>query len=374
MRQVLHGTGVADARGDLRGAEGFQRPHLRHARQPGLPRRVLRPRRHRQRAGGEQDRRGQLGGRPVARVLPRGHAPEDREPHAPLAERRHLGVRGAPGRRIVGTAHDAPLPLDGPRRRAHAGLEAQRRLPRAEDAVPSPVRLFRIRAGRGFLGRQIRHRRAQGHPGRSPRRRGHQRRDRQAHDADGAPREGVRRLRHRQGEAARARIGVGETRADGRREAEAGGDPVGVVPGRAAQAPGQGTSALRDRTGEVGGGAPGQFLGAQPGRATRGRGETLGRRQGPVAEARREVPRTGRRRQRVSFAGVGPPRAGRDRRGARGVDAPCRARRRGHRDVPAPDGARIGRAGLADGGPQRAALPRDQPSGRPALPLSRQGQ
>ena len=89
-RQVRRRARLPHLCRDLRRAEGLRRPHLRHPRQPRLPRRLLRPRRHRQRPRRHPRPRFQLGGRPLARVHPCHHPPGHRQPHAPLAFRGHL--------------------------------------------------------------------------------------------------------------------------------------------------------------------------------------------------------------------------------------------------------------------------------------------
>ena len=105
------GRDVPEAR-RLRGA------HARPARHDRRARRLLRPRRHARFAEGARARHVQLGRDAVARDGARDHAAAVEQPPAAVAERRHLGVRGAARPRRLGPRHGHPVRARDRSRRA----------------------------------------------------------------------------------------------------------------------------------------------------------------------------------------------------------------------------------------------------------------
>ena len=105
----------------------------------GLPghdrraRRLLRPRRHARLAARAHARRVQLGRDAVARAGARDHAADVRQPRAAVADRGHLGVRGAPGAARVGQGVRRLVRAGAGRRQGHQARRAERGVQRPED-------------------------------------------------------------------------------------------------------------------------------------------------------------------------------------------------------------------------------------------------
>ncbi|KAB2660625.1 MAG: hypothetical protein DVB31_13730, partial [Verrucomicrobia bacterium] len=349
FRQVRHRTEVTDDRGDLRRAKGFRGAHVRDARQPGLSGGLFRSGGHRQRARGDPRARRQLGGRAVARVHPRDHPPNDRQPDAALAERGHLGPRGTAGQPGVGPTHGTALPRHDPRRRTHPDRRPQRCLSLAQVPAPPPVRLLRGLPRRGPHCRSPWHRGAQGRAPRPPRRGRDPGRPRRPHRADEGVGEILCRVRGRPGPGHGPRPRLGKApgpRRLGRRRGN---------PRRMGRRPSH------------------ELLGAAGGRPARHGRQGLVRRETRVAATPAFVPGTDRCRQRLSTARVRPPDPRRDQPrtpGPFGVRFPGP---RGPRRLPAPDGTRHHRRGLAGSPTQRGTVPRREPTARATLPAPRRG-
>ena len=104
----VHAEG-ADPRRDVPAARRLRGAHARPAGHARRARRLLRPRRHARFADGARAGHVQLGRNALARDGARDHAAVVGQPAAAVAERRHLGVRGAPRPRRLGPRHGHPV-------------------------------------------------------------------------------------------------------------------------------------------------------------------------------------------------------------------------------------------------------------------------
>ena len=153
VRRRAHGT--RDRR-DLPPQERVRRADVRPAGSRWAPGGMLRAGDHGEQPGVAGREPLELGGRPLARVLPRGHPDQDAEQDAAVVERGDLGLRGGAEGPVMGADGDSAIPRDAPGTGVHPAVQAELGFPGGQVSRPPPVRLSRVGHGGRFPGRQVR--------------------------------------------------------------------------------------------------------------------------------------------------------------------------------------------------------------------------